>query len=88
MRLFCFGFGYSAEALAHILSGRILALSGTRTSLSLWTDYEYISSVPKLRYADLDRPTRIDDEGVFASRTMLRLNIGLGSQQLYEDPLK
>lgn len=61
---------------------------GTRTSLSLWTDYEYISSVPKLRYADLDRPTRIDDEGVFASRTMLRLNIGLGSQQLYEDPLK
>ena len=34
MRLFCFGFGYSAEALAHILSGRILALSGTRTSLS------------------------------------------------------
>ena len=34
MRLFCFGFGYSAEALAHSLSGRILALSGTRTSLS------------------------------------------------------
>jgi hypothetical protein len=54
-----------------------------RTSLSLWTDYEYISSVPKMRYADDNRPTRIDDEGIFASRTMLRLNIGLGSQQLY-----
>jgi hypothetical protein len=61
---------------------------GMRTSLSLWTDYEYISSVPKLRYADDNRPTRIDDEGVFASRTMLRLNIGLGSAQLYEEPLK
>ena len=62
---------------------------GMRTSLSLWTDYEYISSVPKMRYADEDgRPTRLDDEGVFASRTMLRLNIGLGSQQLYSEPLK
>ena len=56
---------------------------GPRTSLSLWTDYEYISSVPKMHYADDNRPTRIDDEGIFASRTMLRLNIGLGSQQLY-----
>jgi hypothetical protein len=55
----------------------------------LWTDYEYISSVPKMRYANEDgRPTQIDDEGVFASRTMLRLNIGLGSAQLYEEPLK
>jgi hypothetical protein len=61
---------------------------GMRTSLSLWTDYEYISSVPQIRYADENRPTRIDDEGVFASRTMLRLNIGLGSAQLYEEPLK
>jgi hypothetical protein len=62
---------------------------GMRTSLSLWTDYEYISSVPKMRYANDDgRPTQIDDEGVFASRTMLRLNIGLGSAQLYEEPLK
>jgi hypothetical protein len=61
---------------------------GLRTSLSLWTDYEYISSVPKMRYADDNSATRIDDEGVFASRTMLRLNIGLGSQQLYEEPLK
>jgi hypothetical protein len=61
---------------------------GLRTSLSLFTDYEYISSVPKMRYGDDDTPTRIDDEGVFASRTMLRLNIGLGSAQLYEEPLK
>jgi hypothetical protein len=62
---------------------------GMRTSLSLWTDYEYISSVPKMRYAnDAGRPTQIDDEGVFASRTMLRLNIGFGPAQLYEEPLK
>ena len=33
MRLFCFGFGYSAEALAHHLSARDLAMAGTRTSL-------------------------------------------------------
>lgn len=61
---------------------------GMRTSLSLWTDYEYISSVPKLRYAGPDSPTRIDDDDAFATRTMLRLNIGLGSAQLYEEPLK
>jgi hypothetical protein len=62
---------------------------GMRTSLSLWTDYEYISSVPKMRYArDFDLPTRIDSEDAFATRTMLRLNIGLGSAQLYEEPLK
>jgi hypothetical protein len=36
-----------------------------------------------MHYADDNRSTRIDDEGIFASRTMLRLNIGLGSQQLY-----
>ncbi|MGH6736480.1 MAG: hypothetical protein ACRECX_10440 [Methyloceanibacter sp.] len=59
---------------------------GTRTSLSLWTDYEYISSVPEMRYANTQRPTRIDDDSVFATRTMLRLNIGLGSQQLYPPP--
>lgn len=61
---------------------------GMRSSLSLWTDYEYISSVPEMRYADTNRPTRIDDDGVFASRTMLRLNIGFGPSQLYEEPLK
>ena len=61
---------------------------GLRTSLSLWTDYEYISSVPEMRYANTSRPTRISDDDVFASRTMLRLNIGLGSQQLYPEPMK
>ena len=29
-----------------------------------------------------------DAPDAFATRTMLRLNIGLGSQQLYEEPLK
>jgi hypothetical protein len=57
---------------------------GARTSISLWTDYEYISSVPKLEYANgPGTTTRLDDEALFASRTMLRLNIGLGSSNLY-----
>ena len=56
---------------------------GDRTSLSLWTDYEYISSVPQMTYAGTGGTTRIEDDDVFASRTMLRLNIGLGSEQLY-----
>src|ERR1700674_2969163 len=34
MRLFCFGFGYSAEALARRLSARTSALAGTRTSIT------------------------------------------------------
>jgi nucleoside-diphosphate-sugar epimerase len=33
MRLFCFGYGYSAEALARRLSARIVSLAGTRTGL-------------------------------------------------------
>jgi len=33
MRLFCFGFGYSAEALARRLSARLASLAGTRTSI-------------------------------------------------------
>jgi nucleoside-diphosphate-sugar epimerase len=33
MRLFCFGFGYSAEALAHHLSARDITIAGTRTTL-------------------------------------------------------
>jgi nucleoside-diphosphate-sugar epimerase len=33
MRLFCFGFGYTAESLARRLSARTSALAGTRTSL-------------------------------------------------------
>jgi hypothetical protein len=62
---------------------------GTRTSLSLWTDYEYISSVPEMRYNNgSGQPTRISDDGVFASRTMLQLNIGFGPSQLYQEPLK
>lgn len=62
---------------------------GPRTSLSLWTDYEYISSVPEIRYSSqFDQKARIDEDDAFASRTMLRLNIGLGSQQLYDEPLK
>jgi hypothetical protein len=56
---------------------------GPRTSLSLWTDYEYISSVPDMHYANAGGVTRIDNTDLFATRTMLRLNIGLGSQQLY-----
>jgi len=34
MRLFCFGFGYAAEALARRLSARTTALAGTRTRLA------------------------------------------------------
>jgi nucleoside-diphosphate-sugar epimerase len=34
MRLFGFGFGYAAEALAHRLSARDVVLAGTRTSLA------------------------------------------------------
>lgn len=34
MRLFCFGYGYTAEALARRLSARTTALAGTRTSLA------------------------------------------------------
>jgi len=59
---------------------------GPRTSLSLWTDYEYISSVPDLHYAGAGGTTRIESDDVFATRTMLRFNIGLGSQQLYTGP--
>ena len=56
---------------------------GMRTSLSLWTDYEYISSVPKMHYADFNRPTRIDDDGVLrqphhaAAEYRLRLRAAL-----------
>src|SRR5680860_102051 len=60
---------------------------GPRTSLSLFTDYEYISSVATMDYVNQNRPTQIGDEGLFASRTTLRLNIGLGSQKLYPDPV-
>ena len=65
---------------------------GPHTSLGLYTDYEYISSVPKIKYADLDGTTRIEDEGEFASRTMLRFNYTWGGQPgpapVYGEPLK
>src|SRR5262245_12311602 len=34
MRLFCFGYGYSAQALAGRLSPRDVTVAGTRTALS------------------------------------------------------
>jgi hypothetical protein len=58
---------------------------GNRTSLSLWTDYEFISNVPEMRYSNGSRPTKIEDDWGFGSRTMLRLNIGLGSAPLYAE---
>ena len=58
---------------------------GRRTSLSLWTDYEYISSVPEMRYANDNHPTRIEDDDIFASRTTLRLNVGLGPDEFYPE---
>jgi hypothetical protein len=62
---------------------------GPRTSLSLWTDYEFISSVPDVRYvSELGETARVGDDSAFATRTMLRLNIGLGSSQLYQEPVK
>jgi hypothetical protein len=79
--------GLSDDKLAFIGTVSLEARKqvGERTSLSLWTDYEYISDVPQMRYAGPNGATRIDYDDVFASRTMLRLNIGLGSQQLYAD---
>ena len=51
---------------------------GPRTSLSLFTDYEYISSVPRLHYSDGDRPTRIDAALEHrARRTAARSRAGL-----------
>jgi len=50
---------------------------GPRTSLSLVTDYEYISYAPEMRYNTQTSPTRIDDDEVWAIRTAL-----------YEEPLK
>lgn len=61
---------------------------GPRTSLSLVTDYEYISYAPEMRYNNETAPTRIGDDDAWAIRTALRLNIGFGPSQLYEEPLK
>ncbi|MFD0985812.1 hypothetical protein [Methyloligella solikamskensis] len=56
-----------------------------RTSVSLMSTYEYISWVPEMQYSNSNTGdvTRIDDTDAFASRTMLRLNIGLGPEGLY-----
>jgi len=68
---------------------------GPRTSLSLVTDYEYYSFAPQMKYVNADgtapgtvNVTHIADDDAFEVRTTLRLNIGLGSTQLYEPPLK
>jgi len=61
---------------------------GRRTSLSLRTDYEYFSHVPEMRYAAGGDVTRIDDDDMLAVRTQLRVNVGLGSSQLYEQPIR
>jgi hypothetical protein len=61
---------------------------GPRVSLSLLSEYDWYSSVPKMRYADFGGKTTIEDDSALATRTTLRLNIGLGSAALYEEPLK
>ena len=68
---------------------------GYRTSLSLLTNYEWFSYAPQMKYLDADPPslgkvnvTHIADDDAFAVRTQLRLNIGLGSSQLYQEPLR
>ena len=68
---------------------------GPRTSLSLVTDYEYYSFAPEMRYVNADgdaagtvNRTHISDDDAFEVRTTLRLNVALGSRQLYEQPLK
>ncbi len=61
---------------------------GMRTSLSLVDRLRVhlLGSGDALLTTDRDEPTQIDDDGVFASRTMLRLNIGLGPAALYPPP--
>jgi NAD dependent epimerase/dehydratase family len=47
MRLFCFGYGYSADALARRLSPRDLAVAGTRTNLATPPDLEVVLAAYK-----------------------------------------
>lgn len=73
---------------------------GPRTSLSLRSEYEYYSYVPEMAYNQVDlfpggdvgaggqRGTVINDDDAFSMRTSLRLTIGLGSRELYQEPLK
>jgi hypothetical protein len=89
--------GLSNEEVAFIggLSFETRKQFGARTSLSLLTNYEWFSYAPQMKYLDADPPfigkvssTHIGDDDAFAVRSQLRLNIGLGSQQLYQEPLK
>ena len=62
---------------------------GPRVSLSLLSEYDWYFSVPRMRYAQgVGGVTTIDDDSALATRTTLRLNIGLGSAALYDAPLK
>jgi hypothetical protein len=58
---------------------------GPRSSIGLYTDYEYISSVPEMHYGAGASPTRIVSDDAWGSRTILRLNIGLGPTGLYPE---
>jgi hypothetical protein len=89
--------GLSNDEVAFIgsLSFETRKQFGERTSLSLLTDYEYFSYAPQMKYLDADPPfigkvnqTHIGDDDALAIRTQLRLNIGLGSSQLYQEPIK
>ena len=89
--------GLSNDEVAFIgsLSFETRKQFGERTSLSLLTNYEWFSYAPQMKYLDADPPflgkvnaTHIGDDDAFAVRTQLRLNIGLGSSQLYQEPLK
>jgi hypothetical protein len=66
-----------------------------RASLSLLSEYTWYSYVPGMRYNDGDNgangivnQARIFDDDAFVTRTSIRLNIGLGPTQLYEEPVK
>jgi len=89
--------GLSNDEVAFIgsLSFETRKQFGPRTSLSLLTNYEYFSYAPQMKYLDADPPslgkinqTHIADDDALAIRTQLRLNIGLGSSQLYQEPIK
>jgi hypothetical protein len=73
----------SRLSLSNVLSFETRKQFSPRASLSLWTDYELISSVPEMSYSKGKQATSIDDDWAYGSRTMLRLNIGLGPAPLY-----
>lgn len=70
---------------------------GERTTLSLKSEYEYYSYVPDMRYNNNDIGggipgtqvgTVISDDDAFSARMSLRLTIGLGPRELFQEPLK